>query len=328
MGGEANWTGILFASAALLFAIRLYYSLRGQIVPLQLADKHVLITGGSSGLGKELAKECYFRGAKVTVFARNRESLLACLNEIERQSDTSGLGSYFQVFDVDVTNEDEVEKAIKRAESRFGNIFMLLACAGRTRSGYMLNTSLSCYREMMEANYMGVLNVLHPVARRMCENEKGHIGLVLSSEVYAPLPGVSAFTASKAAVRSLAESLRPEMARFNVQMHLFVPGPMDTPGYREGNVFKPQLIKQIQGPPLSVERACSIFLNGISAGDFHITTSDWLSTLRISASGAIARNSFFLDTWFATASVIMSSCYAWWVDYKMSRAKVRFSRLI
>jgi 3-dehydrosphinganine reductase len=328
MGGEDNWTVILFASAAVLFAARLYYSLRGQIVPLQLADKHVLITGGSSGLGKELAKECYFRGAKVTVFARNRESLLASLNEIERQSDTSGLGSYLQVFDVDVTNEDEVEKAIKRAETRFGSIFMLLACAGQTRSGYMTNTSISCFREMIEANYIGVVNVLHPVARRMCETEKGHIGLVLCSEVYAPLPGVSAFTASKAAVRSLAESLKPELDRFNVKMHLFIPGPIDTPGYRQGNVFKPQLIKQIQGPPISVERACSIFLNGISAGDFHITTSDWLSTLRISASGAISRNSFFLDMWFAAVSVMMASCYAWWIDYTMSRAKVRFSRLI
>lgn len=325
MGVEASWTGILFASAAILFGFRLYYSLRGLIVPLQLAEKHVLITGGSSGLGKELAKECYFKGAKITVFARNRKALLGCLNEIERQADSSGLGRYFQVFEVDVTNEDEVEKAIKRAESRFGNIYMLLACAGNVKSGFMLNSPLHVYRNMMEDNYMGVLNVLHPIARRMCEAEKGHIGLVLSSEAYSPLPGISAFSASKAAVRSVAESLRPELARFNVHMHLFVPGPIDTPGYRESNAFKPQLIQQVQGPPISVEKACSIFLKGISAGDFHITTSDWLSSLRITSVGAVVRDSFYIDLWFATASVMLASCYAWWVDYKMLRAKFRFS---
>lgn len=189
---SSGFTRYAVLIAATIFGLRLYFYIRGQFRPLKLFQKHILITGGSSGLGRELAKECFFKGAKVTLIARNKSTLIDTAKKICRGVDNTGQGECIQVFDVDINNPDKLESVIDRAESRFGEIFLFFACAGSMKGGYFLDTNLKTFREQIETNYLGTVNSLQPIAKRMCKRQMGHICLIGSSHSFLPMPGACA----------------------------------------------------------------------------------------------------------------------------------------
>lgn len=119
----------IIAISVLIFVLRLYFFLRGKFRPLRLAGKHVLITGGTSGLGAELAKECYYRGAFVTLIARDKDTLFEILNNNEVHRETTGLGHHMQVFQLDICQADKLDSILDQAERRFGKIFLCFNCA-------------------------------------------------------------------------------------------------------------------------------------------------------------------------------------------------------
>ncbi|CAG9318471.1 TSC10 [Blepharisma stoltei] len=320
---SSGFTIYAVAIAITIFCLRLYFYIRGQFRPLNLNHKHVLITGASSGLGRELAQECFMKGAKLTLIARDKLTLIDTAKKICRGVDNSGQGEYVQVFDVDISNAEKMEAVIERAENRFGEIFLCFAFAGNISGGYFLETGLNKFKEMMETNYLGTINTVMPVAKRMSKIRMGHICLVGSAHSYLPIPGSCAWAASRAAVSCLANEIRPELARYNVKVYLFSPGPMDTPGYYQHKQSCTKEIEDLEGPPMRHETVCEILLNGISAGDFHITSHDYYSFLRISSLGGLSRNHLLLDLTFSWLSVLVGHLHSLYIDFKLSRAKFK-----
>jgi len=107
-------------------------------------------------------------------------------------------------------------------------------------------------------------------------------------------------------------------------VHVYYPGPIETPGYHTGNANKAESTKNIEGKPISSERACNILLNGISAGQSFITTHDTYRLLSIGVLGAVIRDSLFIDFVFSGMSVVFAIAYSYFIQFciRSNRKKI------
>jgi NAD(P)-dependent dehydrogenase (short-subunit alcohol dehydrogenase family) len=120
-----------------------------------LLNKHILITGGSQGLGRALAVECARQGAKVTIVARNPNVLNEAkefITNAAKATPHTPLKSETSVFtaSADVTNEAQVQSAMDAAEKANGPIDMLITCAGSAVTGHLMKVSTADHRRSME----------------------------------------------------------------------------------------------------------------------------------------------------------------------------------
>lgn len=177
------------------------------------------ITGCSTGFGRELAKLVLSKGWNAVVTARNIDQVKDIIDGFEESAIAISL---------DVTNKDNVAKAIKTAEERFGKIDVLV-----NNAGYGYFTSIEegeedKIRAQFETNFFGLVNVIQAVLPGMRKHKTGHI-INFSS-----IGGLRAFTstgyyhATKFAVEGLSESLAQEVAPLGIKVIIVEPGPFRT----------------------------------------------------------------------------------------------------
>jgi len=170
--------------------------------------KTVLITGCSSGFGLETARYFLDRDWKVVATMRSpREDLLPRSERL-------------RVLALDVTNPDSIRQAVEAA----GPIDVLVNNAGIGMLGALEGTSMETAREVFETNTLGTIAVTQAVLPQFRQRKAGVIVNVTSSVTLKPLPLLSVYTASKAAVTAFTESLALELQQFNVRMRLVIPG--------------------------------------------------------------------------------------------------------
>jgi NAD(P)-dependent dehydrogenase (short-subunit alcohol dehydrogenase family) len=170
--------------------------------------KTVLITGCSSGFGLETAR--YFLERDWNVVATMRTPRDDVLPRSER----------LRVLALDVTNPDSVRQAVQAA----GPIDVLVNNAGIGLLSVFEGTSMESAREIFETNTFGTMAVTQAVLPQFRQRRAGVIVNVTSSVTLKPLPLLSVYTASKAAVTAFTESLALELEPFNVRMRLVIPG--------------------------------------------------------------------------------------------------------
>jgi NAD(P)-dependent dehydrogenase (short-subunit alcohol dehydrogenase family) len=170
--------------------------------------KTVLITGCSSGFGLETAR--YFLERDWNVVATMRTPRDDVLPRSER----------LRVLALDVTNPDSVRQAVQAA----GPIDVLVNNAGIGLLSVFEGTSMESAREIFETNTFGTMAVTQAVLPQFRQRKAGVIVNVTSSVTLKPLPLLSVYTASKAAVTAFTESLALELEPFNVRMRLVIPG--------------------------------------------------------------------------------------------------------
>jgi len=180
--------------------------------------KVVLITGASSGIGEELARQLAQHGAVLTLAAR-RADVLTRLGE---QIADAG-GSRPLVIECDVTRDGDVERAVAQTVGQRGKLDIAFANAGFGVAGAFAKLSLADYRRQFETNVFGVLRTVYAA---LPEVAKTHGQLVITGSVagWVAMPGVSAYAMSKFALRGLAESITPELAQLGVKLTLISPG--------------------------------------------------------------------------------------------------------
>ena len=304
----------------LLYKISVFCSRR--LKKLDIYRKHVLITGGGSGLGKEIARECFYKGAYISLIGRNKANLLSTLQELESYSNYSQVGKFIQVFETDLAKNEKFEEIIKQCENRFGPVSLFISCVGVNHRGYFAETSPKVFKEQMENNYLSVVNSLLPISKLMCGRKKGRICVVSSALCYMPLPGSSAWVASKAAVHSLANAIRPELEKSNVYISIFAPGPIATPGFLKAYNGKLKEIEKLEGKPISVEAACTELLRGVSSNEKYITTHHLYKILRISSLGSGARTNMILDMLLSVYSMISCCLVSKYIYYRLRNLKM------
>src|SRR5215475_12747006 len=181
-------------------------------------NKAVLITGASSGIGEELARQLAQAGAKLTLTARRKELLETVAEKI------AAAGGYRPaVVECDVTRDGEVERAVAESIRRFGTLDVAIANAGFGVVGMLKDLAVDDYRRQLETNVFGVLRTVYATLPEI-EKTKGNIVIVGSVSGWAATPGASPYAMSKFALRALANSITPELRASGVKVTLLSPG--------------------------------------------------------------------------------------------------------
>lgn len=181
--------------------------------------KAVFITGGTTGIGMELAKLYLQKGWKVGVCGRDKQKFIENF-EIEKDS-----VSFYQV---DVANREELKAAIADFSKTIG-LDLLIANAG---IGYKFKTKVPDFEwsyKMVHVNLLGVMYAFEAALDVMIPRGQGQLVAISSIAGYNGLPGVSAYSATKAAVLRLCESLHLDLRQFNISVTAICPGFVETP---------------------------------------------------------------------------------------------------
>ncbi len=176
-----------------------------------LAGKLVVITGGSRGLGLALSEACLKAGARVAMLARD-------LEELERGRARLLQAGFpeaaINLFQCDVTQEEQVQRAAKAILANVGSIDILINNAGMISVGPIQNQSLASFHESMDTNFFGALHCTLAVLPGMLQRGTGQIVNIASIGGLIPVPHLLPYSASKFALvgfsRGLAVELRPK----------------------------------------------------------------------------------------------------------------------
>ncbi|MGH7838051.1 MAG: SDR family NAD(P)-dependent oxidoreductase [Candidatus Binataceae bacterium] len=183
-----------------------------------------LITGASSGIGRDLALTLAALGAKVGILARRRQLLDELAGEINAATDTPAL-----VLAADVTKRDHARSAVDRALDHFGHLDILINSAGIMEPGPVESMDAASLERMMSVNLFGVLHMMQAVMPSMRAAHSGNIVNIASLAGRRGMPPLGGYCASKFAVVGLTEALRVELYGSGVRVALVMPGVINTP---------------------------------------------------------------------------------------------------
>jgi NAD(P)-dependent dehydrogenase (short-subunit alcohol dehydrogenase family) len=197
---------------------------------MQLENKGILVTGGASGLGAACVRLLTQAGAKATIVDLNPETGAALAEE---------LGSAAQFVKTDVTNEADVQAAIKAAIDKFGALHVVINCAGIGVAEKVLGkngpTSLASFSKVIQVNLIGTFNVIRLATAAMAENQadaEGERGVIINTASVAAFDGQigqAAYSASKGGIVSMTLPIARELARYGIRVLAIAPGIFDTP---------------------------------------------------------------------------------------------------
>ncbi|XP_045499136.1 3-ketodihydrosphingosine reductase [Colias croceus] len=230
-----------------IFLLVLHFSLESKIVYKDLNHKHVVVTGGSSGIGKAVAIEAAKLGANVTIIGRDVNKLTTVVNEISIDH-VIRKDQKIQYASLDVTSDyDSIKKCLSELEEKISPIFMLINCAGMCICGQFEKMKVEDIKQMIDLNYFGTAYPTRYVLEGMKERNEGLIVFVSTEAALLGIYGYSAYGAAKWAVRGLAESVFMELVGTNVRLTLAFPPDTDTPGFKCEELTKPKETKLISG---------------------------------------------------------------------------------
>lgn len=182
-----------------------------------MKDKVVVITGGSSGIGKALAEVFAKNGSKVLITGRNNDDLLAT------QHDLKVNGLELAIFQADVSKEEDNKRMAEEAIRLFGKIDILINNAGITMRALFSEVDLGVVKKVMDVNFYGVLYATKYCLPEITKN-KGSIVGISSIAGYRGLPGRTGYSASKFALNGFLEVLRTELLKSGVHVLTASPG--------------------------------------------------------------------------------------------------------
>lgn len=178
---------------------------------LELEGKAVLVTGGSKGIGQGIAYAFLDEGAKVGIVGRNLDDLQAAQKE--------GI----EIFQGDVTNEEDRERIVSDFLEKFGTIDVLVNNAGGSNGSTVMETSMKEFESAMHLNFLSAVDLSKRAAEVMIDNQDGAI-INISSIFGRESGGKPTYNASKAAMISFTKSFGDEMITKGVRVNGVAPG--------------------------------------------------------------------------------------------------------
>jgi len=185
--------------------------------------KNIFITGASSGIGKTLAL-AYARQGAVLGLAARRENLL---QDLAREC--KELGAIVHIYKLDVRDSIECKITAEKFMAETGEIDIVYANAGIGGSDDIMQGNAAVTNNIISTNFLGVSNTLIPFIPQMKKNKKGILVIISSVASFMGLPFHGAYSASKVAIKMLANSWRITLSRYNIQITTICPGFIYTP---------------------------------------------------------------------------------------------------
>ncbi len=200
-----------------------------------IARAHVIVTGGSSGIGLETARQAVGRGARVSLIARDAARLATAATAVGAAATASA----------DVADAEGLREAIDTLVDQEGPCDVLVTAAGSSHPGYFEQLDDSVFRDQMEVDYFGTLHAVRAVVPSMIERGRGHLVTISSTAGLIGVFGYTAYAPAKYAVRGLTETLRSELAPHGVVVACAYPPDTRTPGFDAENLLKPPETERI-----------------------------------------------------------------------------------
>ena len=226
-------------------------------MPKTTKSKIAWITGASSGIGRALALKMASEEWTVAATARSVTSLETLVDE------SKILPGTIYPFAADVTDSSEICSILERIETSCGAIDLAVLNAGTYIADTAKTTCGKNVAALMQLNFVGTVNCLHPIAKKMRSRGEGAIAVVSSLAGYVGLPGAAGYGASKAALINLTESLHPELSRYGIKLQVVNPGFVKTP-LTDKNQFKMPFL-------MEVDDAADALYKGLKSNRFEIT---------------------------------------------------------
>lgn len=177
------------------------------------------IIGASTGIGHALAKRIAPQCGSVIVSARSAEKLDALAGDHHRM----------EAHPVDVADTEGVAGLAARLDSASDPIDLVVVSSGVWHPLKLNAIDPAKFRDAVNVNFVGVINVLAAIVPVMIERGHGHVAIVGSVSGYRGLPNAAAYAPTKAALINLAECIRPELNRAGIDVSIINPGFVDTP---------------------------------------------------------------------------------------------------
>lgn len=195
---------------------------------MEISDKVFLITGGASGLGEATARMIHENGGRALLVDLDEEKGNALANELNTR-----------FVKADITNEQEVQKAVDLAINEMGGLHGAVNCAGMGMSQRVVGREgpfpLDVFNHVVQVNLIGTFNVIRLAAEAMSkgeediEGERGVIINVASVAAFDGQIGQAAYSGSKAGIVGMTLPIARELAQFGIRVMTVAPGLFDTP---------------------------------------------------------------------------------------------------
>lgn len=239
-------------------------------MPSPFAEKIAFVTGGSSGIGLEIARQLAQQGAHVWLVARRPERLEEAL-ELVRAAQANP-AQRCGMFAADVGDINQAQAAVEHVIDEIGLPDLVVNSAGFARPGYFVEQELDFLHTMMDVNFWGTLYVTRAVLPGMIARGSGHIVNIASESGFLGLMGYVGYTASKFAVVGFSDALRAELKRSGVRLSIVYPSDVDTPQleyesrYRTPEVHALAPLRSVTSP----QAITKAILNGVAHGRYMI----------------------------------------------------------
>lgn len=190
---------------------------------LNLKNKIAVITGGSRGIGKEIAKKLAYNGANIVINYTSKEE-----EALKTKEDIENLGAKCIVIKCDVSKSEEVNEMINKTIKEFGRVDILVNNAGITKDNLIMKMKEEDFDKVIDINLKGVFNCTKAVTRPMMKNKYGKIINISSVVGIIGNAGQGNYCASKAGVIGFTKSTARELASRNININVVAPGFIDT----------------------------------------------------------------------------------------------------
>jgi 3-oxoacyl-[acyl-carrier protein] reductase len=186
---------------------------------LGLKDKVVIVAGASRGLGAATAREFAREGAKVVMAARNREAMVRLQGEIFKETKSDGT----MVLPIDLTNDEEVERLIHHATSRFGGLDILVTNCGGPATGQFLDHDLNDWQHGVETVLFSVVRLVRAAVPHLKKSTTPSILTFSSNSARQPVPNMALANSLRLAVVGLTKTLALELGSEGIRVNSILP---------------------------------------------------------------------------------------------------------
>lgn len=242
--------------------------------------KTIVVTGASSGIGRELAVQLAESGRKIWLIGRNASRLEMVAEQVRQK------GAEAICVQLDICDLDEVEKFLNIEFPGNCPIDEVYLAAAVTQFGEVKDTWLEDWNQIYTTNLLSQIQWTLHFYKNMVSRRKGRIVLISSLAAYAGYPTAAAYATMKAGLLGLYRSLVHEGKSYNISFHLVSPGYVDTAIYRtaifRGTTYEKTmtLIEGLGFPILCAQKASEMIIRSIRRGENQFAFPSYASTMK------------------------------------------------